>query len=152
MTYEEFKTLYKEHFGKNPRKDRTESCITQLSEKLGQTITLSGDGEIPPEPDPGENPPAIQSTTGEIPPEPDPGEDPPAFKPVEVIQTAETRPPAITISGVKSHRVYHNGVEKYLTGAVIKVILRNEATAKSIQFPEDTEYVSDQKLNKCKSC
>ena len=159
MTLEEFKTEYKKHFGKNPRKDRLESSIKQLEEKTGQSVTIE-DGEIPPGPDPGDTPPA-QANDGEIPPGQDPGDEPPAaFNSGEIPPEPDPgdEPPAFAgpesqgVAHTKQWKVLFRGQWLYWTKPVINVVLKDPKRSKELSFPKDTTFQTDATINKCKNC
>ena len=130
MTKDEVLEKYKELTGRKWRHDRDlKDCIAKVEEITGQSIVLDEE---------------IEAVTPQI--------DEPVITNVTVVEQGEPNPPSKGIGRTKVYRVFFRGNELYWTSRVIEQALRMEATKNDVEFPSDTDFVTDAKINKCKNC
>ena len=70
----------------------------------------------------------------------------------EVVKEEGKQPVSMGVGFTKQYRVILPDGDRYWTKNVINQALKTEPFASTIQFPEDTDFVAEAKLSKCKSC
>lgn len=129
----DLKEKYKSLYGRNPRKDWDDARI------LEAILAKEPDFEYELEPVVTEPEPVVE--TPQVP-----------TQEAQVVEQGTSSPPSKGIGRSKVYRVFKNGEEMWWTANVIKYALKEERVKNTIEFPENTDYQSDAKLNKCKSC
>lgn len=130
MTLEE---KYKSLYGRNPRKDWD---VDKILEKIKEKET-DFEAELPAD---------VKEEVVEAPKKEEVKEAPK----VEVVKKGKEAPVSKGVGHTKQYRVYWMGAERYWTAPVIAQALKTKPDA--IQFPENTDYVANGSINKCKSC
>lgn len=121
---------YKEVVGRKARQDRSdESLINSIEKQTGEPFVIQSEEEIKP---------AVSETT----------------KSAEVVKPVKPKKEDIVQQGKgerKRHKVFIKGAERWFTAAQVEMALK-VYKPNEIQFPENTEYVTNAKINKCSDC
>jgi len=141
----DLKEKYKSLYGRNPRKDWDDARILEAINTKDAEFTLEQEA-IQEEPKEG-----VKEEVKETPPAPKEEVKEPV-KQAKVVSKGEANPPSKGDGRTKVYRIFKDGAELYWTAPVIRQALKMEKMRDRIEFPENTDYVSDAKLNKCSNC
>ena len=140
----DLKEKYKSLYGRNPRKDWDDARILEAIKSKDPEFTVEEEPQETVQEEPKEE-------VKETPPAPKEEVKEPV-KQAKVVSKGEANPPSKGQARTKVYRIFKDGAELYWTAPVIRQALKMEKMKDRIEFPENTDYVSDAKLNKCSNC